>query len=316
VAELSEDSSVEWEAAQWVARQMGDEPFDQESFDAWLAGDPRRKPLFEKMWQSIMGPRMDRALDAFAQRRRANRSLLTGSVVAALVLTGGYMALPSLEFSLAQAQEYTAAEGTIRKVLLEDGTRLTLAGGADVRVRYTSHVRNVELARGTIFADVAHDMNRPFRIDTDKGEITDLGTRFEVAKKPTSLRVTVQSGAVRFGTRGWFGKQIALTADQTAILSGTELNRAADAKADEIARWRTGWVEYRDVPMSQVVKDLESVSPLPIKIANKDLAFLRVSGRIQLSDPLAQINNLSVIHNFSVEEQRGEIIISRHVQNP
>lgn len=311
MAELSEDNSIEWEAAQWVARQMGGEPFDREGFDSWLAGDPRRKPLFDTMWQRVMGPRMDEALDAFVHRRRSRRSLLAGGLVVLLALFGSYRAWPSLELFLAQPREYAATDGTIRKVELQDGTRLTLAGGADVRVRYTPHARDVELMRGTIFADVAHAADRPFRIVSGKARITDLGTRFEVSRKPSSLRVTVVSGAVRFGSGEWFGKQIDLTADQAAILDDDGLSRADDVRQNDIARWRAEWVEYHDAPMRQVVADLESVSPLPIRIANQGLADLKVSGRIRLIDPVKQIDNLAVIHSFAVNRHDGAIVLSK-----
>jgi transmembrane sensor len=316
VAALSEDNSIEWEAAQWVAVQMGGESFDREGFDAWLAGDPRRKPLFDTMWQRIMSPGMDGALGAFVQQRRLGWSLLAGGAAVLVALSSGYMAWPSLELFLAQSQEYVAANGTIRKVSLEDGTQLTLAGGANVRVWYTSHNREVELTRGTIFADVVHDEDRPFRIDSGDARITDIGTRFEVSKKPASLRVTVASGAVRFGNGGWFGKQLDLTTDQAAILSEAGLNRSESVGRGAIARWRMEWVEYNDTPMRQVVADLESVSPLPIKIADKGLAELKVSGRIRLIDPEKQIENLSVIHDFAVDRRDGAIVLSRGRTGP
>ncbi len=310
MADLSEDSSVEWEAAQWVARRMGDEPFDTAGFDAWLAGDPRREPLFDTMWRQVMGPRMDGALGTYIQRRRTRRSMAMAGAAVLLALVGGYQVLPSIELLAAHPRNYAAADGTIRRIVLDDGTRLTLAGGAAVRVRYAWHARAVELTRGTIFAEVTHDPGRPFRIDAGNARIADLGTRFEVSRKPADVRVTVASGAVRFGANGWFGKQIDLTADQAAILSESGLNRTDDVAQDGIARWRAQWIEYRDAPMKQVIADLESVSPLPIRIADRGLADLRVSGRIRLIDPAGQIDNLAIIHDFTVDRRDGAIILS------
>lgn len=310
MAEVSEDSSNEWQAAQWVGRQMGNQPFDKDGFDAWLAGDPHRKALFDAMWQRVMGPQMDQTLGAVVRQQRSKQALVVGSVVAALVLFAGYQALPTIELFLSQPLEYAAADGTIREIRLEDGTRLTLAGGTDVRVRYARHTREVELTRGTIFADVMHDEARPFHIDAGDARIADLGTRFEVSRKPSFVRVTVEAGAVRFGTDGWFGRQVDLTARQAAVLSATDLGRIDDVTQDGVARWRTEWVEYHDAPMRQVVADLESVSPLPISIAGKNLANLRVSGRIRLTDPMRQVDNLSFIHNFSISQRGGTIILS------
>lgn len=307
---MSEDNPAEWQAAQWVAQRMGDQPFDKPAFDAWIARDPRHQPLFDTMWTRIMGPNMDGALGAYGQRRQARRVWLAGSAAAMLALVGGYEVLPSAELFMAAPQDYAAADGTIRTVALEDGTRLMLAGGAAVRVRYTGHDRTVELTRGTMFADVRHDAARPFRIDAGDARITDLGTRFEVSRKPAMVRVAVESGSVGFGTHGWFAKPIALTADQGAILTGTGVSRIDHAGRTGIARWRSEWIEYHDAPMRQVIGDLESVSPLPIRIEGTALADRRVSGRIRLIDPPRQISNLAIIHDFAVDRRGDAIILS------
>jgi transmembrane sensor len=316
VADQSEDNAIEWEAAQWVARRMGDEPFDEAGFDAWLAGDPRREPLFETMWQRFMGPGMADALTAYRQRGRSRRVLLAGGVAGVLALAGGYAAWPSVELMTAAPQQYAAAEGSLREVALEDGTRLTLAGGTDVRVRYTSHERVVELSRGALFADVAHEESRPFRIDAGDARITDLGTRFEVSTKPGDVRVTVESGAVRMGTKAWFSEQMDLSADQAAVLGEAGLRRIGDAPSGGVARWRREWVEYRNAPLSQVIADLENVSPLPIRIGDRKLAALRVSGRIRLTDPMRQLGNLSVIHGFAVSRGQDAITLSPETPHP
>lgn len=316
MADLSEDNSIEWEAAQWVARRMGEEPFDETAFEAWLAGDSRRAPLFDTMWQRFMGPDMDDALTAYGRRGRSRRVLVAGGVAGLLALVGGYAAWPSAELLLAQPQHYAATEGSLRDVTLEDGTRLTLAGGADIRVRYTQHDRTVELSHGTLFADVTHDESRPFRIDAGGARITDLGTRFEVSTKPADVRVTVETGAVRLGSRSWFGTAIDLSADQAAVFGQAGPRRIADARAGGVARWRREWIEYRDAPLAQVLADLESVSPLPIRIADPDLATLRVSGRIRLTDPVRQVGNLSVIHAFAVTRRDDAILISHGTPRP
>jgi len=302
---------MEQEAACWVARRMSDEPFDEAGFDAWLAGDARRKPLFDTMWRRIMGPGMDDALSTYKdQRRRSRRAVLTGGAAAGLALIGGYQALPSIQLLLTEPRAYAVAAGDISEVTLQDGTRLTLAGGADVHVRYTHFGREVELTRGTIFADVVRDEGRPFHIRTGDAEVTVLGTRFEVSRKLSGTRVTVESGRVRFGSDDWFGSRVELAAHQTAARTRAGVSQVADIGDNEVARWRSEWVEYRDAPMAQVITDLEGVSPLPIRIFDKRLADLRVSGRIRLTDPMKQLENLSIIHDFTVHERQDVIALT------
>lgn len=308
MADLSENNAAEFEAAQWVARQMGGQPFDKEGFDAWLAGDPQNKLLFDTMWDRIMGTQMRGALDSIRKQRHVRRVALAGAAI--LVAVGGYGSLPAVEMVLASPQDYAASDDKARVVALDDGSRLTLAGGSEARVRYTRYGRRVELVRGTLFADVTHDESRPFRIDAGNGSVTVLGTRFEVSAKPSLVRVAVESGMVRFADNGWFARPLKLTADEVGILDGSGVHRGASLDHGHVARWRDEWVSYSDAPLHEVVDDLESLSRVPIVIANNRLANLKVSGRIRLTDPDRQIANLSVIHGFSIIRSKDSIMIS------
>ncbi|BBE33323.1 FecR family protein [Sphingosinicella microcystinivorans] len=287
---------------------MDDEAFDEAAFDAWLAGDPGRRRAFETMWQRIMGSDMDAALRTY-KRRGAARAWLAGGAAALVVLAGGYKIVPLVELNLASPQRYTVAEGRIREVVLADGTQLTLARDADVRVRYTDHARVVELTRGTIFADVTHDKARPFRVETGEAHVVVLGTSFEVLKRQEDVRVSVASGVVRFGEDGWFNKPISLTAQQAAVLDQRGLARTADVTG-RVANWRREWVEYRGASLQQVVADLQSLSPLPIEIA-ESLGDKRVSGRIRLTDPIGQLQNLAITHGFQLRQTDQALVISR-----
>lgn len=307
---MTEAESIRWEAAQWVERCM-DGPPDQQALDAWLAGDPRRQPVFEAMRERLMGSGMDAALRAYGRRGKSFGAAAGGGLAVLLVAIGGYSAMPAVELSFARPQSYAVSQGDVRNVALADGSKVTLARGAEIKVRYTRHARLVELTQGTIFAEVAHDERRPFRIETGNAEIVDVGTSFEVSSRPGEVHVAVASGGVRFGRDGWFDKPITLLPRQAATLEGTVLRRNADAEPGTIARWRSEWMEYRGAPLRQVVSDLQSLSPYPIEISDSALAERRVSGRIRLTDPLEQLQNLAIVYDLKVE-RRGDLLVLSH----
>ena len=291
---------------------MGDETFDEAAFESWVAGDPRRRSAFDSMWRRVMGSEMDAALSGYTRRITSRRSTVAAGVTVLLVLAGAYAAIPMIERQVAHTQKYAVADKKVRMVMLADGTRLTLAGGAEVRVRYTRHARVVELKHGTIFADVAHDDRRPFQVDTGGSNIVDVGTSFEVSSKPGNIRVTVASGVVRFGANGWFSAPIDLTARQVAVLGRNGLNRVADVAPDAIASWRSEWAEYKGASLGRVIGDLQTLSPLPIEIADQRLSDKRVSGRIRLTDPAGQLQNLSIIYDFKIRRTDDALILSRN----
>jgi len=90
------------------------------------------------------------------------------------------------------------------------------------------------------------------------------------------------------------------------------LKRTADIDPVAVARWRGDWAEYKGTPLSQVVADLQAISPVPIEIADPALGDLPVSGRIRLSDPAAQLGNLAIIHDFHLRQSDGRMVLSRH----
>lgn len=258
-----------------------------------------------------MGPDMNAALQAYARRGSGRRGLIVGSVAAALVVAGSYMAMPMIELQLAQPRNYAVGEAEMREVKLPDGSQLFLAGGAQIQVRYTRHDRRIELAQGTIFANVAHDEHRPFRVDTRNARIVDIGTSFEVRSRPDAIRVTVSSGVVHFGRNRWFDQPIVLTRDQSAILDQSGLSRTADVSPNSVARWRAEWVEYHGTPLRQVIADLQTLCPLPIKLVDDSLADKLVGGRIRLTDPIGQLQNLAIIHAFQVQRRDDALIVSK-----
>lgn len=293
-----------------MERRTSGEPFDEAAFAAWLGGDGHRKAVFEAMWGRVMGPELDIAVRAFDRRRSATRAVLASGV--SMLLAGGllYQAVPMLEMGLATPQLYAAQKGGVRDVRLPDGTRLTLAGGARIEVRYTRHDRRVELLHGAIYADVIHDERRPFRIETPNAAVVDIGTSFEVVSKTGETRVTVTSGTVDFGHGGWFDRPIRLRAKQAAIVGGASMRRLADMHPTDVARWRNEWTEYRGVPLRQVVADLDSLSAQRIEIDDDVLARKPVSGRVRLVDPMGQLQNLAITHDFQIRHAKGVVIVT------
>lgn len=290
---------------------MGNDRFDEEAFNIWLSSDPRCRSVFDAMWRRTMGSEMNAALGSYERRGVSRRTWLASGMAVLLVVACGYKAMPLVELRFAQSQDYAAADGTIREVILADGTQLALGGGAEVKVRYTRHDRVVELAHGTIFANVAHE-RRPFRVEAGNAHIVDLGTSFEVSSKPASIRVIVASGSVEFGDDSWLSKPINMVASQAAILDGRGLNRIADVDPDNVARWRSEWVEYKGAPLQQVIADLQSLSPVPIEINDKSLMNQPVSGRMRLTDPVSQLENLSITHAFRVRRAGDALVISKN----
>jgi transmembrane sensor len=215
--------SIEAQAAEWVLRLSEGELNAQEraAFEQWCRRDPRHQATFERISSvvaQLQGLRSQRgparaALAMPAGRRGKVRQLLAIGVVLAnlglFLSLGGYRVddlLVDLHTAPGQWQTHTLA----------DGSRITLYGNSAVDLHFDTGQRRIELQRGQVLVDVAHDSARPFVVATAEGSFTALGTRFVVSRAEgrselSMLQSTVaaqsadrsQSVEVQRGGRAW-----------------------------------------------------------------------------------------------------------------
>ena len=72
--------------------------------------------------------------------------------------------------------------GESKDILLSDKSKITLNTNSFVQVRYTQHSRVINLLRGEIHIDVAHDKTRPLSVIAGDKVIQAVGTAFNVEK--------------------------------------------------------------------------------------------------------------------------------------
>lgn len=220
---MHQQDSIEAQAAEWVLRLSESELNAQEraAFEQWCRRDPRHQATFERISSvvaQLQGLRSQRgparaALAMPAGRRGKVRQLLAIGVVLAnlglFLSLGGYRVddlLVDLHTAPGQWQTHTLA----------DGSRITLYGNSAVDLHFDAGQRRVELQRGQVLVDVAHDSARPFVVATAEGRFTALGTRFVVSRAEgrselSMLQSTVaaqsadrsQSVEVQRGGRAW-----------------------------------------------------------------------------------------------------------------
>ena len=86
--------------------------------------------------------------------------------------------------------------GAVRTLALDDGTLTSLDVDSEVTVKMTAQARAVDLVKGRVFFDVAHDAQRPFSVAVGDSRIVALGTRFQVQRKNHLVIVTLEAGSV------------------------------------------------------------------------------------------------------------------------
>ena len=155
---------------------------------------------------------------------------------------------------------------------LDDGTIVTLNRNSRLRYsnQYGSEERRVSL-EGEAYFQVAHDAQKPFRVDMDGATIEVLGTTFNVQAETSQHQIvaTLVEGSVAFQTRR---NNIVLKPEQQLTYSRlTNQYQIQPVNTDLVVAWKEGLLRYRSVPFLQLVEDLRTAYQIPISITDEVL---------------------------------------------
>lgn len=291
------DPNVHEAAAAWYARMSSDlkTPDDQDAFDRWIASAPENADAYAET--CALAGRFDAVADhpALAQLRvetqlleeRARRPLLSriGAVWPGVGLAAAAAVAAMLYFNPAPPETgaWTTARGETRDIALSDGTKITLGSDSRLDMTFQTDRRNLDLARGQAFFDVAHDADRPFVVAVHGRTVTALGTAFDVRSYLDETTVTLVSGKVEIARPGERGEAILAPGQQFHASAGVSSVRDVDAAV--ATAWRTGILEFDGVTLTQAITDFNRSAPQSIMLADPRLADLRVSGVFRANDP-------------------------------
>jgi transmembrane sensor len=191
------------EALEWLARlKRGLRHVEGQELLAWLKRRSHRTAI-AKAAVEWHGPEVLAVLSeifpippAVLEPRRRLHPLLGVAAFVGACLTIGAPVIALLRAGVHGSVYATAAAAT-RQLTLEDGTRVQLNGGTQIRVTYAQYARSVLVARGEALIEVASAPARPFYIHAaGRNFATDTAT-FDVRFiAPDTLSITVLKGTV------------------------------------------------------------------------------------------------------------------------
>jgi transmembrane sensor len=141
--------------------------------------------------------------------------------------------------------------GSVVTMVLSDGSVVRFRPGTQVQFPPSAD-RHVVLS-GTAFFAVASG-ERPFVVETDGGEVTVHGTRFEVRSEGTETRVVVVEGVV--GLSGAAGSA-EVSAGQVAYVTKGSAPRVLDRDDPwSLLEWEGGLLLFQETPLAEVADEL------------------------------------------------------------
>ncbi|MFJ4376407.1 FecR domain-containing protein [Pseudomonas japonica] len=281
-------------AAHWyVELRCQPDAATRAAHNQWLDSDPRHRQAWarlDRLQDTFAGVAPPLARSTLAGARAKRREVL--KVLSLLLAAGGAGGLAWRGGALPDLlADQRTATGERRALALEDGSQVQLNTASAMDIRYSAHLRRIDLLDGEILVQTAPDtLDRPFVVHTAEGRIRALGTRFLVRREGGLTRVGVLEHAVQVHCarsqqtlRVDAGQQLAFSAEQPGPLR--PLAPQADA-------WSHGMLVVSDWRLGDFIAELQRYRPGRLSCA-EGIAGLRISGAFQLADSDIVLDNLT-----------------------
>jgi transmembrane sensor len=209
----------------------------------------------------------------------------------------------------------TAANERLRTVTLPDGSTVTMNGSTTLS--YMKHfrrdTRNITLT-GEAFFEVTPDKSRPFIIRTDEAAIRVVGTSFNVDTRgsSSSVEVYVSTGIVEVYKPESRNNSVFLHPGEIGKVSKNIINSRTASNENAIA-WKTGRMDFRDIPLSEAVEMLNKMYEVNIVLRAEGLASIRTVGEYRYpEEPLDTILRVFCQQNLlRIEKSDNKIYLSK-----
>ncbi|MGE0796724.1 MAG: FecR family protein [Lautropia sp.] len=291
-------------AAEWRVRLGPDAdtaaPEVAAAFEAWLAADAVHRRAWTTLSSAIDGalePGLDRlrALRARAPEQAAalQAALIstpavppsggrrrTMTTLAVLGAVGAVQFLDGDGWTIPGSAGMATGIGERRRVVLADGTRVTLNARSRIVPRFTGSDRGLDLAAGAVSIESIANDRTDFLVRAGPAAIAATSGRLIVERRDRRTRVAAVAG--RFGVDSAAGAKRILQSPEVAWVDGRGIE-IVQANAGAVAAWTEGLLDIADGTLGDVIAALRPYRRDVLRVSDRASA-LPVSGVFPLDD--------------------------------
>jgi len=260
-------------------------------------------------------------IDRSTRRRRRRRTAILGAAL--LLVAAGAFTWRTTPTGPASAPAAASPASIVSRGpgvrVLEDGTRVEFADGAQFRTEFTGAFRKVTLEKGLAFFQVVHDTSRPFVVKADGIDVRAVGTAFAVDVRSIRVDVIVSEGRVAVGNSRlpdrsgasdiMVGARERVSIDRASAQAGSVQELSNESLASELA-WRVPLLEFSGTPLADAIPMFNAHSRVRL-ILSPELGELQMSGVLRADNTGAL---LRLLHDeFGVEaiQRAGDELLLR-----
>lgn len=174
-----------------------------------------------------------------------------------------------------RSEHYLTRVGERQTLNLADGTVVTLDAASEVAVSWHLFSRRSELQRGQALFKVAPRVYRPWLVDAGQASVRVVGTRFNVDRHASEVRVSVAEGRVAVAAGG---AERELLPGQQVRASNAGLGALVAVDANAVGAWQGGQLVFQRTPLGEVLDTIGRYQDRPVRLQDARLATLPVSG--------------------------------------
>ncbi len=188
-----------------------------------------------------------------------------------------------------------------RTLQLPDGSTITLNAGSQIKYKkdFNTDHRSLTMT-GEAYFDVQNG-NTPFVIQTNQGQVTVLGTSFNVRSREDGFEVGVNEGIVKVSN------------DSKSVILHKGQMIEVDSKFDEKNLQNISYTNYPDwmheklvceqTPLSEVCDEIERTFGISFEFANPSFSDITVTGVIDAKDLNTVLSTISLLtqHEFKFD---------------
>lgn len=306
--------TAEKQAQWWVVHMdiYGTDEAVRTRFETWLAEDVDHAVAYfqnENLWSDMSlafdmknedsGLHIHPVVPVALKRRKY---WIYGATLCVLISLLWF--LPELHWRMA---DYTNDTLSQKKIVLVDGTVVTLDGKSAINVDYRDDLRQISLAAGQAFFDVHSNKKRAFVVQAGSVKARALGTAYSVRKRDDRVTVSVREGMVDVTAEG-IENAVHLKALESVTID-PDIGKLQKMGVNQNAfAWLEGHLVAQNRLLHDLLGELERYSDSRIFVLSPALREKKISGRFDVTNSMQAVEDIVLLLGADLIKITGGII--------
>jgi transmembrane sensor len=310
-------------------------PEDISEWEAWLRANPAHGEAYDAVaavWTAAETVAVPRATAAelrgdaydgavpvaqwlFRKPRRRTGMWLAGLAAAASIAVMVSTQIPPS--GLAETTQIATTRAQHKDAVLPDGSKVALGGMTTLRFTFARDRRTIEMQNGEALFNVVHERSRPFVVKTALGDITAVGTAFDVNVGRSAVVLSVSEGVVAFDPAATHSATAMKVSAGQRLVIDADGARLMQVEAGRPPSWTEGRLEYRSQALALVLDDINRYADAPVRLADPALSSLAYTGTVRLATIGQWAAGLGDVFPLTAEKAAdGSILLKQKKASP